>query len=104
MRRPVRPEQEPAPAEIDRGALRSDGLRRHHHRADVFRADELGEALAVEFAPNRELVREQRVADEGGGVAEEGAGPEGMVRVAVADDDVADRAVGPGADLGPEPG
>ena len=44
------------------------------------------------------------MADELRAVVEEGAGAEGVVRVDVADDDVADRAVGAGADLGPEPG
>ena len=44
------------------------------------------------------------MADELGGVAEKGAGAEGVVGVDVAEDDVADRPVGAGADLGAEPG
>ena len=104
MRRRVGAEEQPAAAELDRGAVRADGAGRHDHRADALRAEDLGEALAVEVAADREFVREPGVADELRAVVEEGAGAEGVVRVDVADDDVADRAVGAGPDLGPEPG
>ena len=97
-------EEQPAVAELDSGAIRAYQVGRHDDRANTVWAEDLGEALAVVVAADRQFVDEAGVADELRAVVEEGAGAEGVVRVDMADDDVADRAIGSSANLGTQPG
>ena len=105
MRGRVGVEPQPAVPEIERRALRADGRAsggRPGRRSPVRSARRAGRGRTSPRAAS--AATSAAWPTNSGRVVEERRGAEGMVRVDVADDDVPDRPVGAGADLGAQPG
>src|SRR6185312_7671941 len=98
----VRHQAEHSASQINLGAVRH-GHRRIDYGADPLRSESLRETLAIVFAPPLERRPQGVVAEDGRLVAGEGRGTEGVIRMYMCDQDMADRLGRTSSDLRNEP-